>query len=129
MKKRKSFTLLEIVVVVAIIGMIAGIMVKNLIGVSSASQQDMARASIKNLSETLKIYRIHKKKYPSTDEGLEELTKGGESAYLESLPLDPWGNEFVYNYPSQRDGKYYDLYSLGEDGQEGGEGFSEDISN
>lgn len=128
MKKSHHFTLLEIAIVVAIIGLIAGLTVQNFIGTSDTIKKDLTEASIKMISDSLKHYKVRNGKYPTTDEGLEVLVQGKESAILEELPLDPWSRPFYYEYPGSRD-KAFDIYSYGEDGQSGGEGINEDLYN
>ena len=128
MRKRHPFTLLEIMVVVAIIGLISALALKDIIGTSDAAKRKLAKASIDQISDALNLYKVQTGRYPSTDEGLAKLSEGGENSVLKDIPMDPWNREFIYEYPSRRD-KRFDIYSLGEDGLEGGEGINEDISN
>ena len=112
----KGFTLIELMVVMVIIGLLAATVAPKIFGrVDKARQQD-AQAQIELLGQALDLYRLEKHKYPSTDEGLEAI-----APYLKkSLPLDPWGNKYIYESPG-KEGRGYDLISYGADNAEGGE--------
>ena len=99
-----------------IIGLLAATVAPKIFGrVDKARQQD-AQAQIELLGQALDLYRLEKHKYPSTDEGLEAI-----APYLKkSLPLDPWGNKYIYESPG-KEGRGYDLISYGADNAEGGE--------
>lgn len=127
-----GFTLLEIMVVVAILGLLAAMIVPNVIGRGEQAKVKMAEVNMSSLASALESYRLDNNQYPSTEQGLQALVKRPESAksyppggYIRKLPEDPWGNEYVYISPGV-DGPY-DLYSLGADGAEGGEGVNADI--
>ena len=91
-----------------------------------------------NTNKALELYRFNELTYPSTSQGLDALVKPHselknpflypESGYISSLPKDPWGREYIYEYPSRRTAKY-DLYTLGADGLEGGSGEDADVGN
>jgi general secretion pathway protein G len=84
---------------------------------------------LKQIENSLSMYRMKNARYPSSEEGLKALVSppGGETRYMDSIPKDSWGNEYHYSSPGQKGD--YDLYSLGRDGQEGGEGIDADIGN
>lgn len=134
--RQAGFTLVEIMVVVIIIGLLAGIVVPNIMDNLDRANVQKARADFSSLQTALKLYRIDNFNYPSTEQGLEALvTKTSiapvprnfkASGYIDSLSKDPWGND--YQYMSPGDGHEYDIYSLGADGVSGGEGQNADIS-
>jgi general secretion pathway protein G len=133
---QRGFTLIEIMVVVVIIGLLAGIIVPSVMDSLDEANTKKARADFKSLQTALKLYRIDNFTYPSTEQGLEALVVRPTIApqprnykpngYLEALPKDPWGNEYQYESPSS--GKEYDIYSYGADGVSGGEGTAADLS-
>ena len=134
-ERQRGLTLIEIMVVVAILGLLAAMIVPNVIGQGEKAKVDIARANMASVANALKMYKLDNNDYPTTEEGLEALVERPPSAekgeynpegYLKKVPEDPWGNPYVYVSPGV-DGPY-DLYSLGADGAEGGEGFNADIS-
>ena len=129
-----GFTLLEIMVVVAILGLLAAFIVPNVIGQGDKAKVDLAKANMTGIANALDFYKLDNKKYPTTEQGLQALVTKPEGAsnwnpsgYLPKLPEDPWGNEYVYISPGI-DGQPYDLYSLGADGAEGGDGQNADLN-
>ena len=122
---RSFFSLLEMMVVIAIIGFLAGTLVINY----SATQDDAAveatKSTINQVSTALKLYKIKHKNFPSTDEGLQALV---ESKQLNSYPEDAWGERLNYQYPSSRD-LSFDIWSTGADRADGGDGPNTDIFN
>ncbi|MDH5189802.1 MAG: type II secretion system major pseudopilin GspG [Gammaproteobacteria bacterium] len=141
MKNKKSnhkgFTLIEVMIVVIIIGILATLVVPKLIGRQDQALVTKARHDISTLENALKLYRLDNYNYPSTDQGLEALVtkpagtpeprnwkKGG---YIERMPKDPWGNDYLYLNPGIHGD--IDIYSLGADAQEGGEEMNADIGN
>jgi len=134
MKKRLSggFTLIELLVVMAIIAMLAALVGPTLFDKLGGSKQKAASAQLSMLESALDSYRLDVGKYPRR---LEDLNKNPGSnpawsgPYLKKgVPKDPWGNEFVYKSPGSH-GPGFDLYSLGADGREGGEGEDKDVVN
>lgn len=134
--RQGGFTLVEIMVVVIIIGLLAGIVVPNVMDNLDKANIQKARADFSSLQTALKLYRIDNFTYPTTEQGLEALaTKPSiapvprnykESGYIDALTKDPWGNDYQYMSPGE--GHEYDIYSLGADGVSGGEGQNADIS-
>lgn len=132
-----GFTLIEIMVVVVIIGILAAIIAPNILGRADEARVTAAKQGIRTIDSALKLYRLDNFQYPTTDQGLEALVERPtilpeprnwkDGGYLERVPKDPWGNEYVYLSPGQRGD--FDLYSLGADGQPGGEGFNADVGN
>ncbi len=120
-----GFTLMELLVVLIILGLIAAFAVPQVIKFVGGAKTDSARIQIERLSGVIDLYRLEKGRYPSEEEGLEVLV-GGSIKKAESL-IDPWGQPYLYRFP----GEYgdYDLYTLGADGQEGGEGEDQDLTS
>ena len=134
-RRERGFTLIEIMVVVVIIGLLAAIVAPNLIGNIDRAAVTRARADIRTIDNALNLYRLDNFSYPSSDEGLQALvTSPGEASapnwkkYLRSVPSDPWNNDYQYASPGRQGGDY-EIYSLGADRAEGGEGIDADISS
>lgn len=132
LRAQQGFTLLEVLVVIAILGMLAAMIVPNVMGRSESARVDMARINMQSIGSALNMYRLDNGGYPSTQEGLRALVERPSSArnwkpggYLDSVPRDPWGNE--YRYISPGSSGPFDLYSLGANGSEGGEGYDAEI--
>ena len=136
--KQRGFTLIEIMVVVVIIGVLGAIVVPQFMNHPDQAKVTAARTDIQAIATALEMYRLDTFSYPSTQQGLEALSKrpaGGPAAknwnpqgYLKSLPLDPWGMPYQYLNPGMRS-TGYDLLSFGSDGMPGGEGYAADIGN
>lgn len=126
---QRGFTLIEIMVVVIILGILVSLIAPNVFGVLDDAEKTATRVQIRNLEVALDTYRMNHSRYPTTDEGLEILLNppGRERGYIDVIPKDSWNNEFQYRAPGQRGD--YDLWSLGRDGQDGGEGLDADIGN
>lgn len=125
---------MELMIVIIILGLLAAVVLPNLTGQSEQAKQKIVCIQMKNLSESLKMFKVDNGRYPTTEEGLQALTENPDEdglksypsgGYLEDgkLPLDPWQNNFVYI----NENGDIDLISLGADGQEGGEGENSDI--
>ncbi|AFT70487.1 MULTISPECIES: type II secretion system major pseudopilin GspG [Alloalcanivorax] len=132
-RNQRGFTLLEIMVVVAILGLLAAMIVPNVIGQGEQAKVDIAKTNMSRIVQQLDMYKFNNGRYPSTEEGIRALVerpasakKWPEGGYLPQIPQDPWGNDYVYLSPGV-DGPF-DLYSLGADGAEGGTGVDADIS-
>ena len=122
-----GFTLIEILVVMAIIGMLAVMVAPNIFNQQAGARRDAALAQISALEAALDTYRLGVGQYPDSLEGLVENDSGRAAwngPYLRrEVPLDPWGNEYVYD----SDGRGFTLVSYGPDGERGGEGDDADI--
>lgn len=125
--KHAGFTLIEILVVMAIIGMLAIMVAPNIFNQQAGAQRDAALSQISSLETALDAYRLDVGEYPDSLEGLVENDSGRASwngPYLRrEVPLDPWGNEFIY----EAEGRSFTLVSYGPDGERGGEGDDADI--
>jgi general secretion pathway protein G len=123
----QGFTLVELLVVLAIIGLLTTVVVINVLPMQSRAQVQKAEADIALIEQGLEFWRIDMGRYPTTDEGLAVLTAPGMTgAKLKKLPNDPWGKPYGYAVPGA-DGQPYVVYSLGADGAEGGEGENADL--
>jgi len=135
---QSGFTLLEIMVVVVILGILATMVAPQILGRADDARITKAKADIVSLEAALDLYQLDNYVYPSTSQGLESLAikpselpeprnykRGG---YIKGLPNDPWGREYLFLNPGVKGGTY-DLYTLGADGEEGGEGANADIGN
>lgn len=128
-----GFTLVELLVVLAILGLIAAIAVPQTIGYLGRAKSNTAGIQIDNLGAALDLYRLDVGRYPSDSEGLEALVNSpgdvgnwaGPYLRKASSLLDPWKKPYEYRFPGQNG--EYDLFSLGADGQEGGEGENRDL--
>ena len=139
MKRNKSisqagFTLIEIMVVVVIIGLLATLILPNVLGRQDQALQIKAKADIKAIGGQMALYKLDNFSYPSTSEGVQALVSnpGGKSnwrGYLDKKPMDPWQNEYQYLQPGQKNPTRFDLWSYGSDGAPGGEGTAKDIGN
>lgn len=133
-KQARGFTLIEVMVVVAILGILATIVMTNVVGKDEQARITAAKTGVAQISNALEMYKLDNHKYPTTDEGLEALVTKAASAktfpqggYIKGgLPKDPWGNPFQYIAPGSN-GRPYDVYSWGADGAEGGEENNADI--
>ncbi len=133
----RGFTLLELLVVLAILGLLIGLVAPQAIRLLGSSKQKIAVQSIQRIEGILDIYRLDVGSYPTTEQGLDALIRQPPSVanwngpYVKGndVPLDPWGHPFQYRNPSQRPGHDYDLFSLGPSGQAGGTGENVEIYN
>jgi general secretion pathway protein G len=132
MHKRKGFTLLELLVVIVIIGLLAGYVAPRYFAQVGKSEIQVARAQIESLEKALDQYRLDMRRYPSAEEGLEALVAKPANAqawsgpYLrKSVPSDPWGRPYVYRTPGQKG--EFEIFSYGRDGKPGGTGDDADI--
>ncbi|KMV29435.1 type II secretion system major pseudopilin GspG [Photobacterium swingsii] len=136
-RKQRGFTLLEVMVVIVILGVLASLVVPNLLGNKEKADQQKVVTDISALEQALDMYKLDNSVYPTTDQGLDALVSKPSSSpeprnyrnggYIKRLPNDPWGNEYNYVMPGEHGA--VDIFSLGADGQEGGEDVNTDIGN
>jgi general secretion pathway protein G len=133
----RGFTLIEIMVVVVIIGLLAALVVPNLMGRVGQASVTKAKADVQAIETALTMYKLDNFNYPSSGAGLLALVQKPSDdtapnwrsgGYLKRIPRDPWGNEYQYAEPGTHGGEF-DLYSFGADKQQGGEGENADIGN
>ena len=136
-KRQGGFTLIEIMVVVFIIGLLAVAIVPQFFGNIDKARIAKAKNDIQAIQTALTMFKLDNFVYPSTEMGLKALSQKPDSqliknwrpgGYLQRIIKDPWGNDYQYAYPGTH-GADFDLYSMGEDGQPGGEGNAADIGN
>lgn len=140
-KQRGSsgFTLIELMVVIVILGILAGLIIPRIMGRPEEARQMKAQVQIESIETALRLYKLDNGSYPTTEQGLQALVEAPtvgelprawrEGGYLEKgkVPNDPWGNEYVYLSPGVHGD--YDLSSYGAEGQPGGEGKDKDINS
>lgn len=133
-KKMGGFTLLELLVVMVIIGLLAGLVAPRYFGQVAKSQVKVAAAQIDSLDKALIQFRLDTDRFPTTEENLAALNEppgdavGWAGPYLKKdVPLDPWGRPYLYRAPGEHGD--FDLYTLGKDGSPGGTAENADISN
>jgi len=135
----RGFTLIELMVVIVILGILAGLIVPRIMDKPDEARQLKAKIQIESLASALQFYKLDNGTYPGTEQGLQALTEAPETGntpknwkkggYLEKgkVPKDPWGNDFVYLSPGVNG--EFDIISYGADGAPGGEGKDKDINN
>lgn len=136
-RREAGFTLLELLVVLAILALLIGMVAPAVLKQLGGAKEKIAQQSIERLSGILDLYKLDVGSYPTTEQGLQALiTKpddvdGWNGPYLKdsTVPTDPWNRPFLYRSPSSRPSHDYDLYSLGPTGQEGGTGNNAAIYN
>src|SRR5579863_7348983 len=134
---QRGFTLLELLVVLAILGLLVGLVAPAVLHQLGSAKDKIAHQSIERLASVLDMYKLDVGSYPTTEQGLQALITQPQGVphwsgpYLkgEKMPEDPWGRPFGYRSPSQRAGHEFDLYSLGPTGQPGGTGNNAPIYN
>ncbi|MCB1867744.1 MAG: type II secretion system major pseudopilin GspG [Gammaproteobacteria bacterium] len=132
--QQAGFTLIELLVVLVILGLLAGMVGPKVVSYLSRGKTDTAKLQIEQLAAAMDLYLLDVGRYPTRDEGINALlvnnsgAKNWRGPYLrkDELPLDPWGNEFHYEPPGESGN--FELYSLGADNAEGGEGDNADIT-
>lgn len=136
-RRRSGFTLLELIVVIIVLGLLAGLVAPQIIGRLSEAKSTTAKTQIELLSVALDSYRLDNGTYPTTDQGLAALRERPTRApmpanwrgpYLrKAVPLDPWDRTYLYRMPGERNPTAFDLESLGRDGKAGGDGEDADV--
>ena len=134
-RRTAGYTLLEIMVVVFILGLLATLVAPRILGRAEDARRTKAVADMKGIEQALNLYRLDTGSYPATAQGLGALVRRPDTppvprnwnpnGYLERVPVDPWGNPYVY----VSDGNRFTLKSLGADGVEGGEGKFADLDS
>lgn len=132
-----GFTLLELMVAIVILGLLATVVMINVLPSQDRAMKEKARADVAVLEQALEGYRLDNLVFPTTEQGLQALVQPPaglaradryrEGGYIRRLPADPWGNPYQYAYPGER-GRF-DVFSFGADGRKGGEGDDADIGN
>lgn len=136
---QRGFTLIELMVVIVILGILAGLIIPRIMGRPEEARRMKARVQIESIETALKLYKLDNGSYPSTEQGLQALVEAPsvgqlprawrDGGYLEKgrVPKDPWDNEFIYLSPGVNSD--FDLISYGADGEPGGEGKDKDVNN
>lgn len=122
-QKERGFTLIELMLVIVILGILAGAVVTNMMGVGDDARKARAQTDIEAIKTAIRMFEIDMGYFPTDDEGIEELcTKTDEHRrYLEKLPKDPWGEPYNYRAESENDMDFPDIWSNGRDMTEGTE--------
>ena len=136
---QRGFTLIELMVVIVILGILAGLIIPRIMGRPEEARRMKARIQIESIETALKLYKLDNGSYPSTEQGLEALVEAPsvgqlprawrDGGYLEKgrVPKDPWDSEFIYLSPGVNSD--FDLISYGADGEPGGEDKDKDVKN
>jgi len=134
---QRGFTLIEILVVVVILGILAGIVVPRLLGEPEKARRTKAEVQIRGFEQALASFKLDNSFFPETEQGLNALVEKPQNGrvpshyrdkgYMKKIPMDPWGNPYVYLSPGIHDD--YDIMSYGPDGASGGEGDDADINS
>ncbi|WP_045210758.1 type II secretion system major pseudopilin GspG [Desulfonatronovibrio magnus] len=142
MRKHQThgFSLIELMIVVVILGLLAGLLVPRIMDRPDEARVTKAKMDIRVLESALRFYRLDNGMYPTTEQGLQALIQQPErgpeprnwrqGGYLETstVPKDPWSNDYIYRSPGAQ-GRDFEIISLGADGREGGSGFNSEIRN
>lgn len=140
MRNLKGFSLIELMVVIVILGLLATFLLPKIIDRPDEARITKAKSDIKAIESALKLYKLDNGFYPTTEQGLSALItqptiepipknwKRGGYLDTNSIPKDPWGNNYIYRSPGEEE-RDYEIISLGADGKEGGEGINADIKS
>ena len=133
-RRQGGFTLMEMLVVLAILGLLASLVGPAVLNQLGGAKSKTAAIQIKDLEQALEMYKLDVGRFPTTSQGLDALVKkpagasGWNGPYLKSsVPEDPWGGDYQYKYPGER--AEVDLFTYGADGNPGGEGEDSDVGN
>ena len=137
MRRQRGFSLIEILVVLVIMGLLISVVAPTVLNSADDARVQKVQADFKAIATALKIYRLDNFVYPSTEQGLVALIEPStlvpeprnfkDCGYLQEMPLDPWGREYLYLSPGEN--SEVDLFSYGADGLPGGEGQNKDLGN
>jgi general secretion pathway protein G len=140
LRNNVGFTLIELMVVIIILGLLAAIVMPRVVGETDRARYEQSKVQMRILEDALKRYKLDNGIYPSTEQGLDSLVRKPstgvlprnwpEGGYLDKteIPIDPWGNQYIYISPGLHSPDY-DIKSFGADGIEGGEGYNADIES
>ena len=134
--RQRGFSLLELLAVLVILGILAGVFAPKFLGQAESAKRKAAKLEIDQIGQSLDLYKLEIGRYPTTQEGLAALvtapsgTTNWNGPYLKktTVPKDPWGNEYKYVSPGAEN-RPYDIISMGSDGKEGGDGDGRDITS
>jgi general secretion pathway protein G len=136
-RRKSGFTLVEILVVVVILGLLATLVIPRVVGRGEEAKRTATLVQVREVEQALDLFKLDNGFYPTTEQGLEALVQKPsgypeprnyrDDGYMKKLPSDPWGRPYVYRCPGEHG--EFDLFSVGPDGEEGGEGKNADIAN